>query len=125
MSRILIPIALLLPPLGGCGEATSWMPGGRDCSVVRWDRGQAFCVVVPAPAPPPFCARALGGVDCWADPGTLANRPRGLADNPAAPLATRKEPGTTPAGKEPGPKAEQPPPMPVAKGSHATDYRAL
>lgn len=56
---------------------------GQDCSVVRWDRGLDYCrVAEPPPAPPPYCSRSLGGVDCWRDPALLANRPREMADGP-------------------------------------------
>ena len=54
---------------------------GQDCSVVRWDKGLSYCRKLEAPpVPPPFCSRSLGGVDCWADPASLSNRPRELAD---------------------------------------------
>lgn len=54
---------------------------GRDCSVVRLDRGQDYCKAEEAPpAPPPFCTRSLGRVDCWTAP--LPGR-RGVADGPA------------------------------------------
>ena len=55
---------------------------GRDCSVVRLDRGQPYCGPVDqAPAAAPFCTRSLGAADCWtvAPPGQ-----RGIADAPAA-----------------------------------------
>lgn len=86
MSRRLIPLCLLL---SGCGMPPPWSPFALppdtvawDCSIVRWDRGQGFCRL-DAPLPPPeYCSRALGGVDCWADPAALPNRPRALADNP-------------------------------------------
>lgn len=56
---------------------------GRDCSVVRWDRGLGYCrSPEPPPAAPAFCSRSLGGVDCWLDPIALVNRPRELADGP-------------------------------------------
>jgi hypothetical protein len=54
---------------------------GPDCSVVRLDRGQGYCRPEEAPpAPPPYCTRSLGRVDCWAAP--LPGR-RGVADGPA------------------------------------------
>jgi hypothetical protein len=56
---------------------------GRDCSVVRLDRGQSYCrPVEPAPAPPRFCTRSLGSVDCWQDPFTLPGQPRPVAQGP-------------------------------------------
>ena len=56
---------------------------GRDCSIVRLDRGQTYCREKEAPpAPPPYCTRGLGGVDCWADPAAVPNLPQELADGP-------------------------------------------
>lgn len=60
----------------------SWWTG-RDCSVVRLDRGQTYCrPVEPAPEPPVFCTRGLGSVDCWQDPDSVPGHPRGVADGP-------------------------------------------
>ena len=57
---------------------------GRDCSVVRLDQGKSYCrPQEPPPQLPPFCTRSLGVVDCWQDPGSLADRPMGVADGPA------------------------------------------
>ena len=57
---------------------------GRDCSAVRWDRGQSYCRPVEAPPEaPPFCSRTLGRVECWADPASLPNRPRPVAEGPS------------------------------------------
>ncbi len=56
---------------------------GRDCSIVRLDRGQSYCREKEAPpAPPPYCTRSLGAVDCWADPAAVPNLPREVADGP-------------------------------------------
>jgi hypothetical protein len=70
---------------------------GRDCSVVRLDRGQAYCrPEEAAPPPPAYCTRSLGRVDCWTAP--LPGQ-RGVADGPAALTAaqeadrTRRWPG--------------------------------
>ena len=57
---------------------------GRDCSIVRLDRGLSYC----APRDEPeravtFCTRSLGVVDCWADPALLPARRQGVADTPA------------------------------------------
>lgn len=39
--------------------------------------------VEPPPAPPAFCTRSLGVVDCWANPEALNSPPpRGVADGP-------------------------------------------
>lgn len=57
---------------------------GRDCSMVRVERGLGYCrEAEPPPAPPAFCTRSLGIVDCWAGPEAqpLPAR-RGLADGP-------------------------------------------
>jgi len=61
---------------------------GRDCSVVRLDRGQDYCrPQEAAPAPPAYCTRSLGRVDCWAAP--LPGR-RGVADGPATLTAAQE-----------------------------------
>ncbi|MBC7801050.1 MAG: hypothetical protein H7Z10_10540 [Gemmatimonadaceae bacterium] len=57
---------------------------GRDCSVVRLDRGLTYCA--PRDLPPtrgPFCTRSLGVVDCWADPAALPAPQQEVADGPA------------------------------------------
>ncbi len=62
---------------------------GRDCSVVRLDRLQSYCrPIEPPPAPPPYCTRTLGTVDCWRDPAKYTGLPPQVADGP---------PGLTPA----------------------------
>jgi hypothetical protein len=49
---------------------------GKDCSVVRLDRGQTYCrQPEPPPETPPLCTRSLGVVDCWADRAALPNHP--------------------------------------------------
>ncbi len=56
---------------------------GRDCSVVRLDRGQRYCKPKEEPPQnPPYCTRSLGTVDCWADPLALTNLPAEVADGP-------------------------------------------
>ena len=56
---------------------------GRDCSIVRLDRGMTYCAPRDSPADrTPFCTRSLGVVDCWADPGLVPGSPRGVADGP-------------------------------------------
>ena len=56
---------------------------GRDCSVVRLDRGQTYCTPRNQPPPPePFCTRSLGTVDCWANPEVLPGPQRFVADAP-------------------------------------------
>ncbi len=57
---------------------------GRDCSIVRLDRGQTYCAPRDgAPGHQPFCTRSLGVVDCWIDPEALPGNPREVADGPA------------------------------------------
>ena len=56
---------------------------GRDCSVVRLDRGESYCRPIEPPLPPiPYCTRSLGVVDCWADPEAMPYIPPEVADGP-------------------------------------------
>ncbi len=92
---------LVLPALSGCGWvvaadiATIPVLGrsipdgiysavtGKDCSVVRLDRGQSFCrPTEEPPAPPPYCTRSLGTVDCWTKPNPFGAQQREVADGP-------------------------------------------
>jgi hypothetical protein len=66
-------------------DAVVSLASGRDCSVVRLDRGQSYCrPVEPPPAPPPYCTRSLGRVDCWREPPLAIPLQRGVADGPVA-----------------------------------------
>ena len=57
-------------------DAAVSLASGRDCSVVRFDRGQSYCrPVEPPPAPPPYCTRSLGRVDCWREPPLAIPQP--------------------------------------------------
>lgn len=57
---------------------------GRDCSIVRLDRGLTYCAARdPPPDPGPFCTRSLGVVDCWSNPEALPGLQREVADGPA------------------------------------------
>lgn len=57
---------------------------GRDCSIVRLDRGLTYCAPIePPPVPGPFCTRSLGVVDCWINPEALPTPQRSVADGPA------------------------------------------
>jgi hypothetical protein len=103
------PILLLIPLLAGCAvppeTLTTIVMGtgvgsiavlhrspfdvvysaitGKDCSVVRLDRGQSYCRPHELPPPAqPFCTRSLGVPDCWQDPDALPDHPPGLADGP-------------------------------------------
>jgi len=63
-------------------HVASWATG-RDCSAVRLERREPWCAPPPAPpAPPPFCTRSLGGVDCWTRPPAGSAPQRGVADPP-------------------------------------------
>ena len=56
---------------------------GRDCSVVRLDRGETYCRATEPPLPlPPYCTHTLGEVNCWTSPAVLPNPPPGVADGP-------------------------------------------
>ena len=56
---------------------------GRDCSVVRLDRGETYCRPIEPPTPPiPYCTRSLGVVDCWIDPQAMPFIPPEVADGP-------------------------------------------
>ena len=58
---------------------------GRDCSVVRLDRGQSYCrPVEPPPAPQPYCTPSLGRADCWREPPLAIPLQSGVADGPTA-----------------------------------------
>ena len=56
---------------------------GRDCSIVRLDRGLTYCAPIQTPAPVPFCTRSLGVVDCWINPQALPTPQTPVADGPA------------------------------------------
>lgn len=56
---------------------------GRDCSIVRLDRGQTYCAPRdPSQRQQPYCTRSLGTVDCWADPGLVPAVGREVGDTP-------------------------------------------
>jgi hypothetical protein len=66
-------------------DAAVSLASGRDCSVVRLDRGLGYCrPAEPPPAPPPYCTRSLGRVDCWREPPLAFPMQRGVADGPTA-----------------------------------------
>lgn len=56
---------------------------GRDCSLVRLDRGLSYCGPGEERGPEAYCTRTLGTVDCWASPKLASSWP-GLGDTPAA-----------------------------------------
>jgi len=105
MSPFFLPPLLALLALAGCAEPTGAFAAanaasvvafqraipdlvvsavsGKDCSVVHWDQGKSYCTPQqPPPAPPPYCTRSLGIVDCWANPQNLPDHPPEVADGP-------------------------------------------
>lgn len=61
---------------------------GRDCSMVRLDRGDSYCRLVDPPLPPqPYCTHSLAGIDCWAQPERMPNLPPQVAELPHEPTA--------------------------------------
>ncbi|MBC7634521.1 MAG: hypothetical protein H7251_02855 [Acetobacteraceae bacterium] len=69
----------------GIGDILISAGSGQDCSIVRLDQGKSYCrPVEPAPEPPPYCTKSLGGIDCWLNPEALLNPPRQVADGPRA-----------------------------------------
>jgi len=58
---------------------------GRDCSIVRLDRGMSYCgPSAEPPGPPPYCTRSIGSVDCWVTrPATIPMVPS-VVDGPIA-----------------------------------------
>jgi hypothetical protein len=62
---------------------------GRDCSVVRLDRGESYCrPTEPPPAPPEYCTHSLGVVNCWTQPPSPEP---GVADGRWALTASQEE----------------------------------
>ena len=56
---------------------------GRDCSIVRLDRGETYCAArFPAEQPQPFCTRTIGTVTCWENPALLPAPQTELGDTP-------------------------------------------
>lgn len=57
---------------------------GKDCSVVRLEKGESYCrPVEPAPPPQRYCTRSLAVVDCWVGPAALPRPQAGVADGPS------------------------------------------
>ena len=58
---------------------------GRDCSIVRLDRGLSYCgPSQDPPGPPPYCTRSLGSVDCWVTRPASIPMQRGVVDGPTS-----------------------------------------
>ncbi len=70
----------------GLGDLVVSAVSGRDCSVVRLDRGESYCrPEEPPPSRLPVCTRSLGAVDCWRVAPPHAWPPhRGVADGPGS-----------------------------------------
>lgn len=67
----------------GVGDLAVSAVTGRDCSIVRLDKGQTYCAARnQTPPPQPFCTRTLGTVNCWSDPGLLPPGQQEVADTP-------------------------------------------
>ena len=74
----------------GVGDFVVSAISGRDCSIVRLDKGQTYCAPIDPPAPERFCTRSLGTPDCW-DPAVAAAMDRpGVGDTPAPSAAQAK-----------------------------------
>jgi hypothetical protein len=106
MHRIHLPLLIVLLSLPACESAAIAVAGadaasvtvlgrdmvdvgvsavtGKDCSVVRLDKGQTYCAPREhLPGPPTFCSQTLGTVQCWANPEIFGNEPHELADTPS------------------------------------------
>ena len=58
---------------------------GRDCSIVRIDRGMSYCgPSEAAPSPAPYCTPSIGRVDCWVTRPASIPMQRGVVDGPVA-----------------------------------------
>ena len=73
-----------VPALGRTApDALISLVSGRDCSLVRMEKGESYC---RPDAPPweaaPFCTRSLGVVDCWRNPEAFGMKMTGVADGP-------------------------------------------
>jgi hypothetical protein len=54
---------------------------GQDCSLVRLDRGLAYCRPPdPQETPALTCTRSLGVPDCWTNPEALTGNTRRIED---------------------------------------------
>lgn len=67
----------------GLGDLGVSAVTGRDCSIVRLERGQTYCTPLLEPPPEAYCTRTLARVDCWTSPGLLPRPTAGMAEAPA------------------------------------------
>ena len=68
---------------------------GRDCSLVRLDRGLTYCAPTDQPVTEPYCTRTLARVDCWDIRAQPAHLRPGVGDTPppsASQAAWRRAP---------------------------------
>lgn len=55
---------------------------GKDCSVVRLERGQTYCAPAAEPFTQRYCTRTLATVDCWAAAELDPRAGPGVGDTP-------------------------------------------
>ena len=103
-------LLLLLPLLGACEAAPFMLAAdaasivvfgrgvgdigvsavtGRDCSLVRLDRGLTYCAERTVQAAQPFCTRTLAIVDCWSPAAAPSGR-RTVGEAPEATVAQER-----------------------------------
>jgi hypothetical protein len=75
---------VVLEPTGphGPNDIVVAHAGVLECNAFRLLVGKSYCRSVEPPAPPPYCTRSLGTVDCWAKPNPYGYYQRGVADGP-------------------------------------------
>ena len=74
----------------GVGDLVVSAISGRDCSIVRLDKGLTYCASTDPPPAERFCTRSLGTPDCW-DPAVAPATDRtGIGDTPAPNAAQAK-----------------------------------
>ena len=57
---------------------------GKDCSIVRLDKGLTYCAPKDQPPQEAYCTRTLAAVDCWPSPAFLPVYRQGVGDTPAS-----------------------------------------
>lgn len=64
-------------------DALYSLASGRDCSLVRMERGESYCRPEEPPwEEAPICTRSLGVVDCWRNPEAFGAKLTPVADGP-------------------------------------------
>ncbi len=75
----------------GVGDIGISAVSGRDCSIVRLERGQTYCAARDVePGPGLVCTRSLGTVDCWEDPAKLPGQYNSVGDTPGPTAAQER-----------------------------------